>query len=423
MSNKYDSVLKEKKKYEEVIDDRHFLRRYLLLFNFLAVILILLISFSIYFFNILKPSRIIYDDLIDFFDYIDILYDKVLIDDKFNSSYNLSGNMSINLDTNYEDNDDILFLNDLNLEYSILEKDKSRSVSIKGDDYSYKYFENGKKGYLNYEDKFISYDLINSSYYLKDYKNALIKILDFLYKELDKSNLKKSVFIHDEKLVVSVDLSLSGSYINKVYSNMIKELEDDGRVLPSFLKKNKLVSDTAKYQINIKNGVFDNDLVSFKMIINDNDYRGVITYSGDTLEYNDGNTVSKCVLKKEGDDFVIRFYVGDKMKYVLSGKGNDNSYVYTYHVIEVVDNFKIRIKRENNKYDYSFEVNKETENKRFNFVMNASLNYSDYVSFDKGIVDNEFVLYSTLEQKLKDDTDNYVNRLYNSLINVFNIVK
>ena len=63
MSNNYDSVLKEKKKYVDYVDDRPFIIRHLFIIDIFAILLFLFISFVIYFNTVLSSKNIVLNDL------------------------------------------------------------------------------------------------------------------------------------------------------------------------------------------------------------------------------------------------------------------------------------------------------------------------------------------------------------------------
>ena len=423
MSSKYDSVLKEKKIYEEVIDDRPFFRRHIFSISFFSVLTILIISFVIYFFTILSPARIVFDNIIDFFSINSIVYERNLFDDEFLGKYNFYGDIMFDLDTNYNNNDDILFLKDLNIKYSYLDNGDNRELDISSDKYFFDYYEDNNKGYLNYDNNHVKYNLDDAYYYVEDYENIFNVIGDLFYNKLKTLQFKKSVFLSDGKIVVSIDINFDGKIVNEIYSDIVNELEKGGRILPNILKRDKLVNDDAKFQLNIKNDIFKNNLVNLKLVINESNYRGVLIYEDNTFTYNDDDNEYKCVLKMGKDDFSIRFYEGSDMKYILSGKDNVNSYVYTYQVINVVDNISLQIKKDNKKNDYVLNIKKQNDDKYLNLLVSISMNYNNYVTFDKQVEDDDYKLYDELGIDDKKQIDSYVYRLFNVLSNLYDYVK
>lgn len=424
MSNKYDSILKEKKKYDEVVDNRHFLRRHALIIDFLVIIVILIISFIIYFLTILNPARVIYDDILDFVNYIDIVYERGLIIYDFNSKYNFNGNVDVKLDTNYDNKEVVEFLNGLSFNYSYMENSDNRLFNVSGDNYSFDYFEDNKNGYLNYEDRSVNYNLLGSNYGIDDYEDILGIVSLSLKEELKELDIDKNVFISNGRLVISIDFELSGIEINNIYRNVINKLESRGRVLPSVIRDRKLVSDSATYRFTIKNGIFENNLIDLKIVSIEEDNRAVFTYYDDTFKYKDNNNEYKCVLKVEDIDFSLRLYEDDVMKYILSGSGNDNSYSYTYQVINVIDNLSLKIVEDTNENKYNLIVKKEKDDNYFNLYIDFNVKYNNYADIDNtSVIDKDYVLYDELDEKDKKQIDNYVYRIYNSFKDLYNYVK
>lgn len=417
MSNQYDSVLKEKKKYEEVIDDRHFLRKHALAIDFLVVVVILLISFIIYFFKVLSPSKMIYDDVMDFLNYTSAIYKNLDLDYDFKENYHFEGDVSIETDSNYDNKDDMNLLKNLNFNYSLLINDEHKMLDINSDSYDFTYYEDSKNGYYNIKDKYILYDLVkdNSLYFIN--QETKTDISNFLTNELNKINFKKSAFISNGELVASVEFSLTGKEVKDMLNNFNSDIYN-------YVVDKNLISDTIKYEFTIKDEIFSNDLIDLKVVIKQGDYRGVLTYQDGTFEYSDDNHNYKGVLKVDGNDFSFRFYEGDDMKFIISGKGSNNSYIYTYQVINIVDNLSLQVKRDDSENLYTLNIKKENEDKYVNLLASISLKYDNNVNFkDLEFLKQDFKAYTELDDKEKDTIDNDTHRLSNALTNLFEYVK
>ena len=417
MSGKYDSVLKESKKYEEVRDDRPFLRRHLFGINFLAVLLILFISFGIYFFVILSPARIVSDDLLEFLDLFGSVTSKLSFDYDFEGAYHLSGDVDVQVDTNYSDQEVVSFLNGLQFDYDYMEEGDYQLLDINSDEYSLRYYADQKNGYFNYDDTFVSYAL-PVKYSFSSYEEFASVMSEVLISQFHDLEFHKSVLVSDGKLVVGITFSVSGEDINQFYASILKKL---GRSDESF-SGGKIVSDSSQYIVTIKEDLFCNDLIDMKIVINDQDYRGVVTYSDSVFEYSDDDHAYRFVMKYENEDFSFRVYEGDDMKYILSGKGDDDSYIYQYQVINVVDNLRLQVKKDSNQNEYILNINKENGDRYVYLSVTFLLNYDREVLISPELSSEDYLLYSEMDDSLKNEVDQYVFKIYRSFGDLFQFV-
>jgi len=423
MSSQYDSILKEKKKYQEIVDERHFLRKYALLIDFIIIIIILIISFYIYLTKILSPSQIIIDDLKDFNKNIDTIYKHLILDYDFSKDYSLIGNVEFKIDASYE-TEEINFLNNLTLDYNISKQDNQNSVNISSDKYNLDFYENKEISYLNYDNNFIKFNNLNITTNIEDYLYTKDLIKEQFIKELTNLNLKKTMFISDKKLVASVNLTLTGQDINKIYNNIINKLKQDNissKVINTLSLNNSLVSNDNIYTLTIKNDALKNELIDFKLVINENENRTLITYKDNTINYKDNFNEYKIVIKTDANDFQIRIYDKEEMKYIISGKEMDNSYTYTYQVIKVIDNINLQIKKDNSTNTYNLNIKKSNDTDYLYLDINMNINYSHNVAIDKNILDN-YKEYETLTKEEKIATNNYTTKIFNDLTNVLKSV-
>ncbi len=417
MANQYDSVLKEKKKYEDVVDDRHFLRRHALSIDFILIFLLLVVSFGIYFFTVLSPSSMIVSDVLEFLDSVSVIYDQFDFEDACQEEVHLEGDVSLEVDSNYDNKEDMDFLKNLQFDYSFMDDGVVKWLEISGSDADFSYYEDVSNGYFVSDDDNILYDLEQDGSLYFSYAGLDMNIENFLEEELGNIEFNQSVFVSDGELVVSVDFNLAGDKVKAMLSRLDSGNSDFVSSLSSY------VSNSATYEFTFKNEVFSNDLISFKMVIRDGDYRGVLTFSDSVFEYSDADSTYQGVLKVEDDDFSFRFYEGEEMKFIVSGKGNDTSYVYTYQVINVVDNLSLQIKKEDLENIYTVNIKKEDEDKYLNLLATIHLKYDSNVLIDDGILDNEFVSYSQLGDEKKSEIDRYTYRLVNGLSNLFEYVQ
>ncbi len=403
MSNNYDSVLKEKKKYVDYVDDRPFIRRHLFLVNIFAILIILVISFVIYFNTTLSSKNIVLNDIDYFYNKFNSLYKNTGISNIDDIKFN--GDISLEFDSNYDNIDDMNILRELKFNYSLISNDNNKYYSINNDDYSFSYLEKGNKAFLTTSDMNVMYN-INSNNDSKD-ENDII----------DNIKLDKKTFTSDGKIVVSVSFSVDGNivndYLNSLSNNYFSLLN---------LFNIKIVNNT-KYDITVKNDIFTNDIISIKVVKKDDNNRGVLYISDNTFTYSDDNDINyKGVFDIKDDSFMFKLYEDEELKIVLSGNGNDNSYVYNYQVINVVDNATIQIKKDNINTIYTVNMKKEKGDKYMNILATISNNNTSIDIDNLEFLNNKFVLYDKLDETDKKKVDEYIFRYYNSLKRLFNYV-
>lgn len=402
MSNNYDSVLKEKKKYVDYVDDRPFIRKHLFIINVFALSILLLISFGIYFLTILSPQNIFLNDLNYLNNKFYNLYKNLGINDINN--LNLNGNIVLEVNSNYDNTDDINLIKKLTFDYSLLEKEGNKYLSISNVDYPFSYLEKNNKAFLATSDMNVIYDT----------NTEKTKDINEISNSID---LTKQTFISDGKIVTNLSFEIDGNTINELLNSFSKKYID---ILKLF---NIDFDNSAKYEFTFKNDIFTNNIISIKIVKRSENNRGVLVINDNTFTYSDDNDNNyKATLNIKSNDFTFKFYNQEKLKFVISGKGNDNSYVYNYQVINVVDNAAIQIKKEKNKTVYTINVKKEKEDKYLNIL--ATIN-NDATSIDIDnleFLNNEFVSYSKLDEDTKKKLDDYIFKYYNSFKNLFDYV-
>lgn len=396
MSNNYDSVLKEKKKYVDYVDDRPFIRRHLFIIDIFAILLFLFISFVIYFNTVLSSKNIVLNDLEYLHNRIYSLYKNTGISNIDDIKFN--GDVSLEVDSNYDNLNDMDILRKLEFNYSLLLNDDNKYYSINNGDYSFSYLEKGSKAFLTTSDMNVMYN-INSNNDDKDINDII-----------DNLRLDKHTFTSDGKIVVSVSFSVDGNIVNDYISSMGNNYSN---ILKIF---NMKIDNNIKYDVTVKNDIFTNDIVSIKIVRRDNNNRGVLFISDNTFTYSDDNDNNyKGVFDIKDDSFMFKFYSDEELKLVISGNGSDNSYVYSYQVINVVNNAIIQIKKESDRTVYTINIKRENDNKYMNILATVS-NDNTSVDIDNlEFLNNKFVWYDRLDEADKKKIDKYIFRYYNSL--------
>lgn len=403
MSNNYDSVLKEKKKYVDYVDDRPFIRKHLFIIDMFAILLFLFISFVIYFNTVLSSKNIVLNDLEYLNNKIYSLYKNTGISNIDDIKFN--GDVSLEVDSNYDNLNDMNILKELKFNYSLFSSGDNKYYSINNDDYSFSYLEKGSKAFLTTSDMNVMYN-INSNNDNKDINDII-----------DNLKLDKQTFTSDGKIVVSVSFSVDGNIVNDYISSMGSNYSN---ILKMF---NMRMDNNIKYDVTVKNDIFTNDIVSIKVVRRDNNNRGVLLISDNTFTYNDDNDNNyKGVFDIKNDSFMFKFYNDEDLKFVISGKGSDNSYVYSYQVINVVNNAIIQIKKESDRTIYTINIKRENDNKYMNILATVSNDNTSIDIDNLEFLNNKFVLYDKLDETDKKKVDEYIFRYYNSLKRLFDYV-
>jgi hypothetical protein len=106
------------------------------------------------------------------------------------------------------------------------------------------------------------------------------------------------------------------------------------------------------------------------------------------------------------------------MSYILSGKGDDSSYIYNYQVINVIDNFSLQIKKDDNKINYILNIKRDNDDKYLDMLINLSLEYSNSYNNDNSFVSNDYISYDDMNIEDREKVNNYVFKIYYSLYNL-----
>ena len=380
MDNNYNSVLKEKEKFEEVIDDRPFLRRHIFAINFLIVVLIVFISFVIYFFTILTPTSILKSDFIKIYNNVTSITNNIKIDYDLRNRFHIYGDGNIKLTTDYDNKVLVDFLNNYKVNYSSISNDNYYLLNLDYGNNKYSYEMNNLGQYINTLGYDLKLDNLSSNISINTYDKILSIIKESLLEELDNLDLKKEVYPLNGKIVVDINIILSGSDINKIYNNIIKRLSSDSEckefinlLNPEILTKDLIVNDGSSYSLQVRNDMFSNSIYDLKLVIRDGSYRGVVTYKDNVITYDNGDIKYSYKLDIKKNKFEIKISEDDKLYSVFSGSGNDSGYTYNYQVIDKVDKMSLQIKK-GESYNYIFSYVKEDRVKNCNLLINLSVN-------------------------------------------------
>lgn len=372
MDNNYNDILKEKKVYkEEVVENRHpVFKRFLWLGIFLSIVIIG-ISYIIYYKTVLTNESIFLNNISKILTDYSVLYKSIDFDYDLSSDYTLDSNIRVG-DSSYKysfikDSAKVKrsFSNLNNVSSYYFDGDSSYVKYSKiGDSYIVKDYElytldDYNNEYLGIKDNFYGYfvdfllngnleDIYKRFYNVDNYKQVLDNIQNN-YNNITSDKYIRKVYFDDKRPVVEVNLVLDREDINNILGRGINNLE---------------LKDDYSITVTMKNGAIMNDIKEIKLVINNKTtkIRKVINYKKGTIEYSDNKrNISKFVLANEDSNFSLKYYKDDVLYSVLSGGEDNNKYVYTYQVIDRVYNIKLTIGNDSSNYSFLLEANIEND--------------------------------------------------------------
>lgn len=372
----YDSVLKEKKVYEEeneVKKQKPKYKIYIFLY-FVIMLIVLIVYYIIYYQNILSPNNILINDMNtiiqkyqSIFEYIDLNLD---------DSQKLEG---------------ILLLNDLEYNCGLLKNEDAIQMEISNVDNYLTYYTTKTEHYISLSslpDKKIKLDTLLNL-------NNLKKMFSKLNTILPNEKYIKRIYLEENTPVVEVSTTITNNEINQFLGN--NQIRDNYEILVTF-----------------KNHAITNGIVYTKMIINNRttNQRNVFTYKDGILEYtdNEGN-VYKITLSIKKEDFHLKIYKEEELYSIFLGKRIENTYQYTYQIIDKIYNITLDITQENNGYQYQLTSIIERAGEKQKNIAKISL-------YKKENMLNEKDNFSVIEYKnlTKEEQKNYQEFLHNFIL-------
>lgn len=320
----YDSILKEKKTYEEpIVKNTEPVTFPWFQIDLILISLIIAISYMVYFNIVLTPKNIFLNDLkIVSNKYRSILnpLDLSILNDK---TYNLNG--SINIDeTNYI--------------YKLSKDNNKLNLILNKDDLSLNYYTISNERYIklsNFNELYYKLSDTNST-------NILTSLKNYITNNLNKDKFIKKFYIKDNIPIVESNLILNNEDLLKIFN--LNNINNSYKVLLTF-----------------KNHAISNEIMEIKLKINNltTDERILITYDDKYLTYKSDNNNLKFELISNNEDFRLNIYKDDILYSVLTGTNKETSYQYLYQVIDKVYNLTLNINKDNNLTSYSLLSNIE----------------------------------------------------------------
>jgi len=268
----YDSILKQKKKIEPVINNEPLKEKHFpyVLVSVIALIIMLIISYVVYYNTILAKDVIIINNFNNIKDKYEIIVNPLYLDN-FKKD-NIEGTLMINDTNNYS------FIKEHNNYYL-----KTPTIN--------KYIDN-------------------------EYVNDINININSINKIIPLNKYIKTFYFEGKTPIVEVNLILNRSELKKIFNyNFLNEYE---------------------VRITTLNNALTNEIISTKIVITDiiTSARKVIIIKNNSIYYNDKSNDLRFDVNIKNKDFQIKIYKSDTLYSVLTGNEKINSYNYTYQVID-----------------------------------------------------------------------------------------
>ena len=413
MSDNYDSILKEKKVYEDYTPTHPVFKKFMLLAIFLSLVIIV-VSYVVYYNTFLNGETVFVNNVVRLIDNYSIILNGA---DNYEVNNNYIFNGDILLDNNkykykysfikdggklkrtfYNDNNSVSFYYDGDSNYIKL-SNYDKYISLDNELFSfdlyrdeYDRFNNNIFNYLKYilfDDSIISiynrlYSIDNRDIVISDIRNNFISFVG-------DSEYSKKFYFYNGRPSVKFDIELNSKDINNILSNG---------------NNNLVVKDEYNVIISCVNDAVTNDIKNINIIINNKtkDKRYVIYYDGKDIIFTDSDGVKyKYSLTGNSKRFNLKIYKDDILYSALEGEVDNDKYIYNYQFIDKLERYTLEVTNNNNKYEYKFISN--VDNKTNNIVISGEYSKDSAISSDE----LDVVTY-------RDTLDKYRNIISNSLI-------
>ena len=366
--NEYGSILEKNKKYEAPTTNKNRYKKFPWLKIDVLLLSILLISgYIIYYNTILTPELIFINDIKILVDEYDDILTPLEIN-KLSDNYGLIGNIKLN-DKDY------------NFEIDKINKETNFILGI--DDESINYYFNNDENYVK---------LSNNDNFYKKNSNNYFNII---------SNLKE-YFMN-----LSKDKFIKKFYFNGTTPIIESNLELDNNDIIEVIKPNYYDS-TYQLLFTFKNNALTNEIISMKITINNlmTNEREILLYENNYLTYKSDKLDLKFDLEKKDKDFTLKIYKSDILFSTLSSIKKEDSYEYSYQVIDKVYNINLNVSKNDELYYY--DINSTIEKNNINNENNLNISFQYLDPFIDNDISNS-IDYSSLTGGEKE--------LYNSTIN------
>lgn len=334
----YDSILKEKKKYEEEPKEREPKPFPWLRMDIFSIAIVIIISYIFYYNKILTPKNIFLTDLNDLLSQYQIVLNPLNLTTLTNEDYNLEGTIE---------------LNNKKYQYIMNKNDDKSNLSISLNNQNLTYYTLDNNTYIKLSSFKEQYIKISQNNYLNIINNLFL----YFSNNLKEENFIKKFYLNGTTPIVESNLILTNE--NLLTNPNLTNLDNSYEVLFTF-----------------KNNAITNDIISMKITINNQttNERAVILYEDKILTYKDDTNNLKFQLETKDHDFTLKIYQEDTLFSVLTGTNKEDSYQYMYQVIDKIYNITLITKKKENITTYEITSNIEKNGITINPNLTITLN-------------------------------------------------
>lgn len=334
----YDSILKEKKKYEEEPKERGPKPFPWLRMDIFSIAIVIIISYIFYYNKILTPKNIFLTDLNDLLSQYQIVLNPLNLTTLTNEDYNLEGTIE---------------LNNKKYQYIMNKNDDKSNLSISLNNQNLTYYTLDNNTYIKLSSFKEQYIKISQNNYLNIINNLFL----YFSNNLKEENFIKKFYLNGTTPIVESNLILKNEDL--LINPNLTNLDNSYEVLFTF-----------------KNNAITNDIISMKITINNQttNERAVILYEDKILTYKDDTNNLKFQLETKDHDFTLKIYQEDTLFSVLTGTNKEDSYQYMYQVIDKIYNITLITKEEENITTYEITSNIEKNGITINPNLTITLN-------------------------------------------------
>jgi len=360
--SEYDSILKSKKKTKVVAveEEKKFPSFWI---SFFLIIVVLLVSYIIYFNKVLNAKNILIYDCLSVLNKYSSLIKNIPVKE-YNNENNIVGVIGYGSDK---------------YDFNIVKNDNDINFNI------------------NNNDKYINYYLVDNEAYVKvlsidEYISlansfSINTILDIekILNGISEDKFIKNVYFDGTKPIVEVNMTFNSEEIN----NMLGlGLVDDVEAI-----------------VTLKNSAIMNSVEEIKIIINNktSGNRRVITIIDDDIIYDDGNDTYNMNLEVNGDNFILKVSKNDILYSVLNGNDSGDRYQYNYKIVDEV--YNISMSAIKNEIGYSYVLN--SKKGEIQEVINIDLKIGDNYLIENNITN------------VVESSNQLISNTYNNDINYF----
>lgn len=330
--SEYDKILKEKKKQDLDLPQKEKIKKFpWFQLDVFFIILILVISYLIYYHTVLNPKNILITDTSKLIQKYQIIWNSLSLN-SLNTDYFKTGTIQLEQD---------------NYHYSIIRNADNLKFELTRNDHSLSYYQKETNRYIKLSTLEEDYIQLENNSYL----NYFSKIKQNFDKNITEDKYIKKFYLDGTAPIIEVNLELKNEDIAQILNN--NQLKDQYEVLISF-----------------KNNALTNDMTSMKITINNltQNKRWVIIAEDGALFFSDGELKNlKFVLTQKEKDFTLKIYQNEVLYSVLTGVKQEENYQYIYQIIDKLYTLTLNKRVVENGLLYEFssviEENGETSKK------------------------------------------------------------